>query len=468
MKKNKKDIPPLSEEEEALSYEELSLLKTVREKQKKGEDELPPHDTSDRAHLFRFIRKNRLVTGASVVILLSMIALLIFGAVSLVSYLTGRPSKADFTVTLGEEDPYFVPFEEAVRDGVLYVDLRALATFADWTVSGSASRMQFTAKGDTFLLFEQKSEIATVNGERVEMKVKAYRGETSVLAKAYLTDTSCFVPYEFLVKAVSEGLRFRLDSENNAILVKRVYNVYNGDLENKEKADVLFSADSFSALPNMTDKTEYEYSYAIDISPYLNSITSEHLILVNKQNPLGANYSPSVVDLSCATDGEVQRLQVDAADALYAMMQEMKQAGIDDVYVTSSYRSYAYQNGLYEGYVKDHMNEDGMSREEAEAAASQYSARPGESEHQTGLCLDFTTDSIHGRVDEDFEGTAAFTWLSQNAYRFGFILRYPKDKVSVTQYDYEPWHYRFVGRDAATQIHFGSLCLEEYLTQQAQ
>jgi LAS superfamily LD-carboxypeptidase LdcB len=144
------------------------------------------------------------------------------------------------------------------------------------------------------------------------------------------------------------------------------------------------------------------------------------------------------------------------------MMLEMEQAGVDDVFVTSSYRSYSYQKGLYEGYVNKHMAE-GMSREDAEVAASRYSARAGESEHQTGLCLDFTTDSIGGSVDEDFEGTSAFAWLSQNAYRFGFILRYPADKVAVTEYDYEPWHYRFVGRAAATEIYFGSLCLEEYL-----
>lgn len=463
MKKKKNAPPPLTEDEGAnLSFEELSLLKKVREEQKKEEGELPPHDTSDRGHLRRFVRKNRLVTAAAAVVLLALIALLAFGGFSLTSYFLNRPSKADFSVTLGDEDPFFVPYGEAVRDGVLYVDLRALATFSDWTVSGSEARMQFTATGNTFLRFEQKSEIATVNGERVEMKVKTYRGGESVLAKAYLTESSCFVPYEFLVKAVSEGLRFRLDSENNAILVKRVYNVYDGDMDNKEKADVLFSSESFTALPSLTESPEHEYFYSIDIEPYLPSITTEHLALVNKQNPLGEDYAPRVVDLTCATDGETQRLQAHAADALYAMMLEMEKAGIDDVYVTSSYRSYAYQEMLYEKYVDDHIAE-GMSREEAEAAASQYSARPGESEHQTGLCLDFTTDSIHGQVDEDFEGTAAFTWLSQNAYRFGFILRYPKDKVSVTQYDYEPWHYRFVGREAATEIHFGSLCLEEYL-----
>ena len=73
------------------------------------------------------------------------------------------------------------------------------------------------------------------------------------------------------------------------------------------------------------------------------------------------------------------------------------------------------------------------------------------------------TEEYGDRLDLSFEDTAAFEWLHDNAYKFGFILRYPKDKVSTTGYAYEPWHYRFVGREAATDIHFAGLCLEEYL-----
>ena len=462
MKKKKKSIPPMTEEGgEALSFEELALLRKEGAQYRTGE-EPTPYDTSDRAHLRRYIKKNPLLTAAIIVILLALVGLLIFGAAMLIHHYLTKPNTSDFTVTLGEEKPLTVPYRESVRDGVLYVDLRSLAALSDLTVSGSAARMQFTAHGNTYLRFENKSEIATINGDRVEMKVKEYRSDKLVSAKAYLTESTCWVPYEFLVKSVSEGLLFRLDSEANAIVIKRIYNVYNGDMDTKEKATVLFSSDSFTPIPLGSQPKDYEYFYTIDITPYLDSITSEHLLLANKQTPLGEDFSPQVVNLTCATDGETQRLQADAAMALYAMMLEMEQAGVTDVFVTSSYRSYSYQKGLYEGYVNKHMAE-GMSREDAEVAASRYSARAGESEHQTGLCLDFTTDSIGGSVDEDFEGTSAFAWLSQNAYRFGFILRYPADKVAVTEYDYEPWHYRFVGRAAATEIYFGSLCLEEYL-----
>ena len=134
----------------------------------------------------------------------------------------------------------------------------------------------------------------------------------------------------------------------------------------------------------------------------------------------------------------------------------------DRLFVTSSYRSYEYQEMLYNRYVSDNISA-GMSQAEAEAEASKTSARPGESEHQTGLCFDFIVASMGGSLDERFENTPAFEWLSKNAHHFGFILRYPEDKVAITGYDYEPWHYRFVGRTAAMEIYHDGLSLEEYL-----
>ena len=103
------------------------------------------------------------------------------------------------------------------------------------------------------------------------------------------------------------------------------------------------------------------------------------------------------------------------------------------------------------------------SDEEIKNVVLTYSAAPGTSEHQTGLCVDFITEDMGGNLTEAFEDTTAFAWLSENAYKFGFILRYPKGKEDITGYTYEPWHYRFVGREAATDIHFSRLTLEQYL-----
>jgi|GEM_PF-475583 len=463
MKKKKKKLPEIeSEPIDALSYEEMKLLHTEHEKSE-DRSQLPPHDQSDKAKLFRFAKKNKIVTASSIIILLALLAGVVFGAYFLISAWINRPNKSDFTIELGEEEPYTVPYDEMVRDGVLYVDLRKIAPFADLIVSGSPEQMQFTAKTGTFLSFENESEIARINGKRVEMLVPEFRGEKEISAKAFITSEACYVPYYFLKNTVSDGLQFRFNNKTNTLSFRRTFTEEVDEEDNPIAATVLFISGSYKILPEEEDETR-EYSYLIDITPYLESITAENLLLANKQNPLGADFKPVVVALECRDDGEGQKLQYDAERALYAMMLEMEAAGVPtDIFVTSSYRSYVYQEQLYEGYVQKHMTRDGMTRAEAEAAASQYSARPGESEHQTGLCFDFTTESIQGRVDEIFETTKAFAWLSQNAYKFGFILRYPKDKVAITQYDYEPWHYRFVGRAAATEIYEKGLCLEEYL-----
>ncbi len=464
MKKKKKSFAENSDREDALSPEELAMFRATARQSVEDRSKLPPHDTSDRARLRRFIKKNKALTAACIIIAVALLIGIACGIAMLFSYLNSRPNKSDFTILLGEEKPYTVPYNDAVYDGVFYVDMNKIAKFGDMIIGKTQTGYQFTAAEDNYLLFENNSEIAIINGNRVEMVVTPLHGTEKVTAKALFYGDQCLVPYDFLIKTVSSGLRFRLNTSSNTLTVKRDYHVYDGDLDNKVAANILFNADQFTLLPSLTEPPVYEYSYLFDISAFLDSITSEHLVLTNKQNPLGNNYEPSdLTVLTCATDGEAQQLRADAANALYAMMREMEAVGLTDIYVTSSYRSYSYQNNLYNKYVSDHMAE-GMSREEAEAAASAYSARPGESEHQTGLCLDFTTDSIGGVVDDVFEETAAFVWLSENAYRFGFILRYPEDKVSVTQYDYEPWHYRFVGRQAASEIHFSGICLEEYLS----
>ena len=99
---------------------------------------------------------------------------------------------------------------------------------------------------------------------------------------------------------------------------------------------------------------------------------------------------------------------------------------------------------------------------QCEAEVLTYSAKPGESEHQTGLCVDLISTD-HPSLDVAFADNPAYAWLVENAHQFGFILRYPEGKEGVTGYSYEPWHYRFVGAQAASEIHEKGLTLEEYL-----
>ncbi len=248
------------------------------------------------------------------------------------------------------------------------------------------------------------------------------------------------------------------------------------------------TAETQPAMPNIHYHQSAVYSYKTDVdeSVLCTSLSAPYLILANKQHPIGENYKPqAVVTLTCPVTKEEQ-LDSRAAAALYEMLDEMQSFGITDIFVTSAYRSYARQQYLFNhykeiekasitdearayfsaSYIKTNYTDKGLTGlndADAEKVVLSYSARPGTSEHQTGLCVDFITDSMGGKLTTQFENEPAFAWLRDNAYKFGFILRYPKGKENITGYTYEPWHYRFVGREAATDIHFSGLTLEEYL-----
>ncbi len=233
--------------------------------------------------------------------------------------------------------------------------------------------------------------------------------------------------------------------------------------------------------------TEYTYPTAIDQTVLTTGLDAAYLLLANKQNALGPDYVPQEL-AEIPTElrvNKVMYLEARALAALSLMMAEMRAAGINDTLVTSAYRSYVYQEQLFNTYLQREASgisvdayrlfgseyiyrnytSQGLSAltwADAERVVRSYSAFPGTSEHQSGLCVDFITSGM-SELTEAFEGTAAFAWLSQNAYRYGFILRYPKEKIDVTGYAYEPWHYRFVGREAATDIYFSGLTLEEYV-----
>ena len=188
-------------------------------------------------------------------------------------------------------------------------------------------------------------------------------------------------------------------------------------------------------------------------------------LIINKQNPVDKSYpedKDSLLEIpSKYRKPETIYLYKTALYPLQAMMDAMFENDIDDVFVTSAYRRYDKQQQLFDSYVQGFMA-NGMSYNEAYAETLKDTALPGQSEHQTGLCVDFITHSMSA-LDNSFEDTKAFEWLKDNAWKYGFVLRYPSDKVSITGYSYESWHYRFVGRDVASVMYQTGLCYEEYL-----
>lgn len=182
-----------------------------------------------------------------------------------------------------------------------------------------------------------------------------------------------------------------------------------------------------------------------------------NLILVNKWNPVPSDFSVELVPLSNG-----HSIDARAYEDLQTMMDDARMEGLSPV-ICSSYRTNEKQEQLYNTKVTYYLAQ-GYSEEDAKTEAGKWVAVPGTSEHQTGLAVDIVS-SNYQVLDEQQENTAEQKWLMNYSYLYGFILRYPNDKSEITGIYYEPWHYRYVGKEAAREIHEQGICLEEYLEQ---
>ena len=187
------------------------------------------------------------------------------------------------------------------------------------------------------------------------------------------------------------------------------------------------------------------------------------MFLVNKQNPLPKDYD-SIIETELVYEGD-KNGYVDKRAAKYAkdMFAAALEDGID-LWVVSSYRTIEYQQQNFDRSVQQRMD-NGMTYDDAYADTLREVAMPGESEHNAGLAMDIMSVEYTSMDDAGFEDTKAFEWLDKHAAEYGFILRYPKDKESITEIIYEPWHYRFVGIYYANEIKESGLCLEEYFAE---
>lgn len=179
------------------------------------------------------------------------------------------------------------------------------------------------------------------------------------------------------------------------------------------------------------------------------------LTLVNPWNPLPDDWETELVTLE---DG--RRIDSRCFDALNEMLEACREAGYDPV-ICSAYRTQETQQELYDNKVSRLMNE-GMDEETAKTEAAKAVAIPGTSEHQLGLAVDIVDYAMQD-LTEAQENTDTQKWLMANSWRFGFIHRYPNGKTDITGIIYEPWHYRYVGQDAAQDIFNRDITLEEYL-----
>lgn len=185
------------------------------------------------------------------------------------------------------------------------------------------------------------------------------------------------------------------------------------------------------------------------------SAVNWYLLLVNPWNALPDDFSVNLIefDRKHAVD---ERIYSDLQD----MMSAMRADGLSPL-ICSSYRTNELQQTLYNNEISLYLAK-GYTQKAAEAEARKWVAVPGTSEHQTGLAVDIV-DVNYQILDEKQEDTPVQQWLIANAYRYGFILRYPNNKSKIAGIYYEPWHYRYVGKEAAKEIYEKGICLEEYL-----
>ena len=180
-----------------------------------------------------------------------------------------------------------------------------------------------------------------------------------------------------------------------------------------------------------------------------------NLVLVNFEHPMEKGYVPKLVEIE-----EGSSVDARIADAARKMLADAKKEGLH-ILICSAYRSVETQEKVFSDSMKKRVKE-GMSYWDAYKETSINVAEPGTSEHALGLALDLISNQ-YIELDEKQEETAEAKWLAKNCHKYGFILRYPSDKTSITGITYEPWHYRYVGVETATEIAELGVTLEEYL-----
>ncbi len=203
-------------------------------------------------------------------------------------------------------------------------------------------------------------------------------------------------------------------------------------------------------------KSEYLYAYA-----GFNPVTTDmnvpiEKLLLNRKYKLPDGYVPTLKE---AVKGSGVKLDYRVAPHYQEMYNAAKKDGITLTPV-SGYRSYQRQKNNFDNQIRTYMNQ-GMDKVTATQKAAEIRLLPGTSEHNAGLAMDICS------LSTSFENTKEFKWLQAHAHEYGFIMRYPKDKTNVTKIIYEPWHYRYVGKDIASQLKSSGMVLEEYLGKSA-
>lgn len=212
--------------------------------------------------------------------------------------------------------------------------------------------------------------------------------------------------------------------------------------------------DASTSSDNSSDYSGSQYADSQSVSSKgfsiqtINGITYvDGVLIANKTYSLPSDFIPQDPEVPVTSQRSTTSLDRTLMSAWRTMQADASSQGLN-IYIASAYRSYSYQLNLYNSYVA----------RDGKAAADTYSSRPGNSEHQTGLCFDLNS------IDDSFGDTAEGRWVNDNCYKYGFCIRFPKGKDAYTGYQYESWHLRYVGKDLAEKLYNNGawISLEEY------
>lgn len=377
------------------------------------------------------------------------------------------------TYTYGAEKISAVSADTAYCDGVLCVDLIKVAELFGFYTVGDSDRVAFVIPDD---VAEQNisvvpgSAYAEINGNPILLSVPARFEEEELWVSAEImeffengvaySNTKKSVNIRKIISVDEEG-EYVEDAEGNYVYEPIILSYKPNSAVESPDLSVIYGDESLGiGLGTMvTFNCELE-----GFEHYMNpSDSTEYLTLVNKQNLLAKDHIPEgLIDVAGTdVDGEPVQLRLYAAKSLEAMLAELEEVGYGSVKVTQGYLSYQAQVDRFDGYVAEEMAK-GHDENEAMRLVLEYCPAPATDEHQSGLAADLCED---GMGEAAFAVSEAYLWLKDNAWKFGFIQRYPDGKDDVTGYDFDPCHYRYVGRYAAEKIYKKGITLEEYLSE---
>lgn len=336
------------------------------------------------------------------------------------------------TETIKKEDLYF--------NNELYIPISVIERLTGIKLTGDKNEISFIIEeNEEFAKFKIDTRDAIINGNLIELS-----------SNSKIINNELYLPFDFFK---SNMLGLNIMEEKNG-------STYTISVQDGKKLEFILKTPTqtppISEFENES-QTEAPLNFILDLSSYEEYMNpknrDEYLILVNTDNHLDENFAPTDLTGSIFTrnDRDTRTLRKYACLALEAFLKEAGANGMKNITVTSAYRSYQYQNELFQNEVSILGSE--------EAAAKNVNP-PGSSEHQTGLAVDMHNMSA---ASKEFGKTAEAKWLASNAHKFGYILRYPADKTDITGISYEPWHFRYVGRYHATKMYELDMCLEEYI-----